>query len=214
MPGAAAPSAPAAKSAKEPINRIPPALARPVRPSAGGSASIPCGNACSPLDRCCAGQCVSCPVNGECVGDKAACDCPTDRPSTCVLANTGIAACFNLKTGEQGFCGSCGISCRQDQACCNGACLNVNHDEANCGKCGVVCTTAPGGKAACCNGACKELNFDTANCGTCGRSCGPAQSCINGVCKGGPPCQGGRCDTSCTCPRGQTCIRGFCSLPE
>jgi Stigma-specific protein, Stig1 len=174
--------------------------------------------------RCCAGQCVSCPLGGACVFDQPACACPPDRPSICVVGaipgipGTGVPACFNLKTGDQGtgFCGSCGNVCPQDEACCNGACLNVNSDTANCGACGHSCPTSPGENTACCGGNCVDLNHDTANCGQCRLGCGPGQGCINGVCKGGPPCQGGRCDTSCTCPRGQTCdkVTGQCELPR
>jgi hypothetical protein len=176
-----------------------------------------CGNACSPGDRCCAGVCVSCPIRGECVGDQPACACPPERPSICVLGGTRIAACFNLKTGDQGtgFCGTCGFICAEGQDCCNGVCQNLQDDPANCGRCGLLCTTAPGGNPACCHGNCVDLNHDAANCGHCRLGCGPAQRCINAVCKGGPPCQGGRCDPSCTCPLpGETCVRGFCSLPQ
>jgi Stigma-specific protein, Stig1 len=177
-----------------------------------------CGNVCpASTDKCCAGQCVSCPIRGECVGDEPKCACPPDRPSICVLGGTSLAACFNLKTGDQGtgFCGTCGFTCPEGQDCCNGVCQNLQDDPANCGRCGLLCTTAPGGNPACCHGNCVDLNHDAANCGHCRLGCGPAQRCINGVCKGGPPCQGGRCDPSCTCPLpGETCVRGLCSLPQ
>jgi hypothetical protein len=181
-----------------------------------------CGNPCNALDRCCAGQCVSCPVNGACVGDQSKCACPPARPDLCVLGGFGIGACFNLKTGDkgEGFCGTCGFTCPDGQDCCNGACKNLQIDPANCGTCGGICGNTPGTNSTCCNGVCQDLNNDKANCGGCGHACKPGQHCAKGVCVGRilPPCRRGQHCDSCVCPPGQECVTGpdgkFCALPR
>ena len=95
--------------------------------------------------------------------------------------------------------------CAASETECDGACVDISVDPANCGSCGArcaaprlcsqsVCTlfcTETG--FATCGGICANLWDDQANCGACGNSCRGAQ-CIGGTCGqlgGGSPREGG-----------------------
>jgi hypothetical protein len=97
--------------------------------------------------------------------------------------------------------GSSGISSSgQPPVCpytmCNGACVNTQQSEQNCGACGNVC---PGGMwcnngscyvdpcnthagEALCGSACQNLLYDSNNCGECGHVCPGGQTCQYAEC--------------------------------
>ena len=82
-------------------------------------------------------------------------------------------------------------SCTDPQTLCNGACVDLQTDQANCGRCGYDCSprictnarcmTCPTGQTAC-SGQCTDTLSDPANCGGCGQLCATG-SCRYGVCK-------------------------------
>jgi len=100
-------------------------------------------------------------------------------------------------------------TCPTYQKLCNGRCIPVVADPANCGACGVRCSGATACSAgacvnecpiplAACNNACVDTATDNDNCGGCGNKCGPTQGCSAGRCVDkiplGPPpsaCNGG-----------------------
>ena len=68
---------------------------------------------------------------------------------------------------------------------CGSGCVDVFHDQGNCGGCGQTC----GLGEVCCGGACvnpQSFQSDPNNCGGCGNTCNFANAvgtCINGKCK-------------------------------
>lgn len=86
--------------------------------------------------------------------------------------------------------------CSAPNQLCNGVCIAVDSDPANCGACGNACmgsdSVCVAGKCGCgtqgmdyCDGAgCMDVTSDFANCGACGNACDPNndQACANGVC--------------------------------
>ena len=88
-------------------------------------------------------------------------------------------------------CVAGGCQCPAGTSDCNGQCLNIATDPANCGSCGNVCaqgTTCqasacicPGGGTVC-GAVCTDTQTDTSNCGACGSSCAVGQTCVAGAC--------------------------------
>lgn len=86
--------------------------------------------------------------------------------------------------------------CSAPNEVCNGVCVAVDSDPANCGMCGNACTGGDAiclaGKCACgtagmdyCDGVgCMDVSSDFDNCGACGHACDPNndQACSGGVC--------------------------------
>lgn len=129
-----------------------------------------------------------------------------------------------------GVAGSCTgrppVPCTQ----CDGVCVDLKVDSANCGACGQKC--APGSvcsASACvascpaaqsaCNGGCFDLSVDPRHCGACGNAC--QAGCVDGGCTGqGPSCGvltqcNGRCVDTSVDPSncgacGGSCDGGFC----
>jgi hypothetical protein len=81
--------------------------------------------------------------------------------------------------------------CLTPQTLCNGACVDLQTDQANCSRCGYICTnrvctnarcqSCPSGQIACA-GKCSDTLVDPANCGGCGQLCATG-ACRIGVCK-------------------------------
>jgi len=99
--------------------------------------------------------------------------------------------------------------CPLYQARCNGVCVPVSTDPANCGACGTQCPAGrvcvggacgercPGMLSAC-RGRCVDLQSDSAHCGACGTRCDAGMGCVTGRCArqvftemGAAPCAGG-----------------------
>lgn len=126
------------------------------------------------------------------------------------------------------------LVCPAGEAECDGRCVSVLSDAANCGACGVACgaqeacvagTCACGPGTAACGDACADLASDPANCGACGTRCAGADVCSASACAAS--CGDGltACDRACVdldadryhcgacgqaCGAGETCTAGTC----
>ena len=63
---------------------------------------------------------------------------------------------------------------------CNGACVNLQSDSQNCGRCGNACPDDP--NEFCCRGRCVDVGRDRQNCGACGNVCLNGYKCAAGTC--------------------------------
>jgi hypothetical protein len=191
-----------------------------------------CGNVCPQGQTCAGGVCsgTMAPCGAGKIGGY--CDLDAGTGSTC-CPGTG---CIDRSTDKNncGYCGnvcqgalecvsgncvatSCtgvqdGQSCLADggfdpsSECCNGACVSVASDPANCGMCSTKCAgseTCSGGACGvttctpatvgvpchlaegtgeCCTAGCVDTTSDPANCGGCGLTCGDAGACNQGSC--------------------------------
>jgi hypothetical protein len=182
-----------------------------------------CGRACSsnnvPAPTCVGGVCA-----GSCAFGFADCD-----------HNLLKNGCETNVASDSTNCGACGVVCSSENvapACsmgvCDGACAagfadcngdkqtdgcetNTQGDTANCGACGVACSTAHVTSVACSAGLCKgacvagwmdcdndiqldgcetDVASDPVNCGACGAPC-------SGNHVPAPACSGGQCDGAC-----------------
>lgn len=91
---------------------------------------------------------------------------------------------------------------------CEGACTNMEADDAHCGACNNACPanqTCMSGECRCsdasCGGTCVDTQNDPNNCGGCGNVCGAEN----------PNCQGGQCvcrpgASPLTCAAGNVCV--------
>jgi hypothetical protein len=126
-----------------------------------------CGNACFGGSSC---------VNG-------ACQCPADKPHRC--ADGSCQAC----------CANADCATPDDPnavfRCCGNACVNVLHNDINCGECGNIC----GPKMFCrdfdCSCSGNPCFGDSSNCCDL-HVCGPQETCV--------PCN----------PEGESCAQGAC----
>jgi len=135
----------------------------------------------------CEGHCLGCPPGATC--QDQACVCPPlsyycDTNNSCVPCQEG-------RTYDPNDC-SCTSNCPGAiGAVCNGLCVDLAVDPANCGACGMAC----GGGRICVSGVCQcqpgwtlctdlclDLQNDRNHCGSCTNSCGAFDSCIQGVC--------------------------------
>jgi hypothetical protein len=99
-----------------------------------------------------------------------------------------VPAPENVGEAKQAACGGPFV-CLYGQTCCNGVCVYLNTDEANCGTCGNACDAGE----TCCGGTCADIDDDDDHCGSCGNACpdtshGDPRSC-NGA---------GDCRIDCT----------------
>ncbi len=129
-----------------------------------------------------------------------------------------------------------GITCPNGQTFCNGKCIYVANDPANCGTCGNACPGAlvciagscgcPMGQAACAD-VCVDENVDPNNCGGCGVACVAGQVCAGGSCavtcgpnlvQCGAFCRDTQNDVNncggcgVACAAGQVCCGGSCAV--
>jgi hypothetical protein len=171
-----------------------------------------CDQACAGGQICVAGQC-ACPTgsfasrpetlcNGTCVDTFA-------NAKNCGVPGSGIPgqsgpplssycgrACPPDFDGGPALCfhGGCaqGASCAlAGESVCNGGCVDLSVNNANCGGCNNVCAagsmcqsgrcTCPGGDAYC-HGVCLPVSDDPGNCGGCDVKCGPGMACVGGKC--------------------------------
>jgi hypothetical protein len=155
--------------------------------------------------------------------DLAAADLAS--PIADLAVGSDLAGCSTLGGA---CCGSvCGVGECFNQACrcplgsfdCNGACVNLARDHANCGTCGNVCgagqlcsvgscvATCAVGLTACAPGNCVDLKSDPNNCNSCGHACGAGMLCSGGSCVA-DPCSTG----ACNCPPGSTSCATECAI--
>jgi Stigma-specific protein, Stig1 len=120
------------------------------------------------------------------------------------------------ETCVAGFC-RCGRgpSCGPPTTCCDGECVDLAHDHANCGSCGNNCGT-PGLdiNTTCCDGTCTDTSEDSNNCGICGRVC-PADlpTCCDKFCTDTSIDPGNCGDCGNVCPSGN-CVNAKCTCSE
>lgn len=121
---------------------------------------------------------------------------------------------------------------------CDGKCVNVMVDPANCGLCGTACAdgqlcskgacgVACAGGTAQCGNTCVDAQSDHDNCGDCGKICSAGELCSKGVCA--LECFGGstQCASTCVdvqndplncgacataCKKGEVCAAGKCGV--
>jgi hypothetical protein len=137
----------------------------------------------------CEGKCQECPPGAVCQDEQ--CICP---PLSYYCDNNTCVPCQEGRTYDPNDC-RCTSNCPGALgAVCNGQCVDLAVDPANCGICGNACAgnhLCQGGSCACpsgweeCNGAganCVDTQNDPLNCGGCGTACGSNQSCAAGVC--------------------------------
>lgn len=143
-----------------------------------------------------------------------------------VLADTGVLAAkfgqghvklalANLRCGEH--------VCSGGTVCCQGSCVELASDGANCGACGMSCEgpgeSCSGGECRCNGGGscgsgqtccpglgCIDTTNNPANCGGCGVACALGSTCDSGHCS----CGGVACDAGQACCNG-TCTTGGCA---
>jgi hypothetical protein len=98
-----------------------------------------------------------------------------------------------------------GLTCVPPALLCDGGCLDIASDPANCGACGSPCSrgnsciegvcgspNCPAGMSEC-DGVCVDLDTHIAHCGQCNRGCTLTHKCINGSCECAAPwgiCEG------------------------
>src|SRR5262245_10033588 len=104
------------------------------------------------------------------------------RPGRACRHGTGFCndagRCCDTADGDFACGSNC---CEPGQACCGGsACVDVQHDNNNCGGCGIVCSggqSCQNGVCTCpgdlddCGGQCVNTQSDNNNCGGCGNHC-------------------------------------------
>jgi hypothetical protein len=145
---------------------------------------------CPPRTRLCQGRCVP-------LTDAANCGrCGVRCPPATVCVNGECVGGDGTGTGTGG---APPCTCPLGETCCDGGCVDLNTDEAHCGRCDTVC---PPGQE-CCDGACKDLQFDPRNCGECGRRCPLGQVCANGRCGRECPPELELCDGRCVDTKGE-----------
>ncbi len=132
-----------------------------------------------------------------------------------------------------------GGDCLPGFAACDGRCIDVRSDDANCGACGNVCAEGGTCIAGLCLGggcelpevwcdgaACADLATDPDNCGACGTECLVGERCSDGACvdsdcpDGTLECNGGCVDPRADprhcggcgqgCDAGTFCVAGDC----
>lgn len=184
------------------------------------------GAPCTRLTDCMSGVCLpsgrcSRPCTGisDCPGSWTCSSLPGLGP-VCSCAPRGVEVCNNLDD-------DCDGEVDEGTSRCNGSCVDVRSDPANCGGCGVSCgggTSCVNGACACptsqplaCAGRCVDGRNDAANCGSCGNVCASGSVCTNGVCQ-----RTGVCPSSCSASSqcspcatpGETgtycCVSGLC----
>ncbi|KAL9662391.1 hypothetical protein QQ045_027224 [Rhodiola kirilowii] len=72
----------------------------------------------------------------------------------------------------------CRVAGSTGRDCCKKKCVNVDKDQANCGKCGKKCKYSE----VCCKGKCVNVLKDEKNCGGCGKKCSKGDTCRYGMC--------------------------------
>jgi uncharacterized membrane protein YphA (DoxX/SURF4 family)/thiol-disulfide isomerase/thioredoxin len=158
---------------------------------------------------------------------RGRCACPGSfEPDRCGGECTNIdvdkqhcGGCNRPPCGFDEYCygGNCvsntgdGSTCAEDcnnttRVCCQGRCVGLGFDDANCGGCGVNC--GPG--TSCCWGRCVNTNRDPRFCGGCadqgdGQKCRSDEVCHNGKCRDKCPEPLRQCGQSCGNPNTQTC---------
>ena len=169
------------------------------------------------------------------VQDGVTCQCLCDDR----MSDLCDGRCTNLSSSTSD-CGACGRACMPGEICCQGVCVEGDHDP-NCGYCGADCSGI--GRTCCNNGGqffCTTLT-ENENCGACNNVCVAPRTCVqdsgvfsclcptgnpdcgDGICCDGNCC-GGKCRLSASyqsdkancgscgnaCGPGHICVNGAC----
>ena len=126
--------------------------------------------------------------------------------------------------GGDGGGGTCGGGTVE----CDGVCVDTRFDPANCGTCGVACSTreiclrgictdqgtCTGTLLECAGGECVDPRFDPLNCGGCGIACADGEVCLSGACVDRGTCAGAlvECGGICVDPRNDPANCGGCGV--
>jgi len=137
-----------------------------------------CGTTCASGEACSNGTCAATCQNGlnlcnAPVVDGGVTDAATDADAEADAQTDGGLSypyCANFQT-DNANCGACGVTCSSGEQCVNGACSTT------CGPPNTECTP-DGGTPYCAN-----TQSDNENCGACGTACSFGTSCILGSCK-------------------------------
>jgi hypothetical protein len=132
-------------------------------------------------------------------GHSVACTVVFETP----YASVTTSVAYTLPDGSHVSASLSTVPC----SLCDGACVDLQTDPANCGACGNDVAqsggTCQGGALACasnllaCDGACVDAQTDSSNCGACGKTCGiPGILPVN--------CLAGQCE-ACT-PGATACV--------
>ena len=199
-----------------------------------------CGARCSPGLGCCGGLCSDAQVDDRNCG---ACGAACDAPTTCCKGGCVITTCRGGKTFNANTCqcscpsgttlcvisdacvstecpagkifneSSCACECPSGRTDCGETCVDTETDGANCGACGIACTSGePCVRGYCCDGGrtvcggyCVDTQTNHYNCGSCGTECAAEERCRGGACMS---CDGAaHCGDGC-CPAGYMCWGG------
>ncbi len=204
-----------------------------------------CGTACGEGFRCSAGGC-TCQgsiCHGACTDfndDPSNCGgcgygCPSGDPSLVVgdnevLAETPLAQYCNL--------GLCSLYCSLGTNLCGLSCVVTEHDDNNCGRCGIACPSGSScqqGACTCsnrsetvCDGFCVDTQTSSAHCGGCDAPCPEGVACVQGTCAIACPDDTIACGNSCVdpmttkehcglcnqvCEGNLVCTGGHCACP-
>jgi hypothetical protein len=207
-----------------------------------------CGHACVNNAICTNGTCQG---GGGTYPGLAACMAPGGAPICTNLYNdpNNCGACGTVCVGSQGcYSGVCGTAappptCPANTEICSDPtgtkqyCSDPMFDNANCGKCGIVCGAGTSCQQGMCLAAaaqdagttqqcappakmcqnamgvyCANVMSDPANCGGCGFLCSAGQFCQQGVCMAGGAGPDASAPAMISCPAGQTaCDNAFCA---
>jgi len=142
----------------------------------------------------------------------------------------GLAASFSACTSTVVV-----TACQDDEANCDGECVDLDSDPDHCGGCasqcslGDSCVQGTCGTGEClppdvdCSGACVDLNADHDNCGGCGIDCGAlfceSGGCVSSCSIGLTPCDGACVNTqtdpdncgNCAIECPGVCTQGECA---
>ena len=190
-------------------------------------------NVSAPGLMCSAGHCVYQCASGhaDCADAGAGCETDLTTSPNCgacgVTCGGGTPLCAP-SSSPGGF--ACASGCPMGApTLCSNTCVDTTTSAANCGKCGMACTTtvahavaecvASGCTTACatgyssCGGACVDETSDDNNCNACGAKCTGGAHCVSSSCQctGGTHLCAGSCVANDVNACGSTCT--MCTAP-
>lgn len=181
---------------------VPQDLGQDAQPDPGICTPQCLGKECGPNG--CGGLCGTCPAGEGC-----------DPNGKCCKPSCAGRSCGELDPVCKMPCTAC-----EQGSCCEGKCVLLGTDEANCGKCKATCDQTQAcvsGECLVCAAKCEGKQCGPDGCGgSCG-TCGAGTVCLGGKCEECIPncmnktCGDDGCGGSCgKCPGNQKCVDGQC----